>query len=203
MAIETTGLTDSGPILQTMSVDPYLARTLKMDGIVTVVDTANGPATLDAQFGAISQVAMADLIVLSKTDLVSSEYLKQIRDRLTSVNPGARVLDAVKGNGVTNQIWGLAVPPLDPAPVAPHDSRIGAASIILEDPDPICRVRPLARHTDRSQEVRYPAPQRHCLSRIRGHPFCLSRRSTYLLPARASDPVACGRPALAHCGYHA
>ena len=45
--------------------DAYLARTTRMDGVVTVADAANGPATLDAQFEAVSQAAMADLIVLS------------------------------------------------------------------------------------------------------------------------------------------
>jgi len=79
--LNATGLADPGPTLQTMLVDPYLARTLKMDGVVTVVDAANGPATLDAQFEAVSQVTMADLIVLSKTDLASSEDLNQIRGR--------------------------------------------------------------------------------------------------------------------------
>ena len=65
IVIETTGLADPGPILQTLVADAYLARTTRMDGVVTVADAANGPATLDAQFEAVSQAAMADLIVLS------------------------------------------------------------------------------------------------------------------------------------------
>ena len=70
IVIETTGLADPGPILQTFLVDPYLAENFHMDGVVTVVDAATGPDTLNRQFEAVSQVAMADLLVLSKSDLV-------------------------------------------------------------------------------------------------------------------------------------
>ncbi len=72
LLIETTGLADPGPITQTLLVDAILARTTVLDGIVTVADAANGPKTLDAQFEAVSQVAMADLIIVSKTDLITA-----------------------------------------------------------------------------------------------------------------------------------
>lgn len=108
VVIETTGLADPGPILQTMLVDPFLAKLLRMDGVVTVVDASNGPATLDCQFEAVSQVAMADLIVLSKTDLVPAAQLSGLRARLRALNPTARILDAVRGNGVQADLWGLS-----------------------------------------------------------------------------------------------
>lgn len=168
VVIETTGLADPGPILQTMLVDPFLARNVRMDGVVTLADAANGPATLDAQFEAVSQAAMADLIVLSKTDLVPPEQIIMFEERLRGLNPSARILHSVKGNGLGGQLWGLsglrhgAAPadvlawttgraepadPLanlsgfapgaraaEPASFSPHDTRIGTASIILEDP---------------------------------------------------------------------
>ena len=95
--IETTGLADPGPILQTLQVDPVLARQTRLDGVVTVADAANGQATLDAQFEAVSQAAMADLIVLSKTDLVGTEKVAEFEARLKTINPGARILHAVRG----------------------------------------------------------------------------------------------------------
>jgi len=107
IVIETTGLADPGPILQTLLVDPYLARNTRMDGIVTVVDAANGPATLDAQFEAVSQVALADLIILSKTDLVSTVSANTIGDRLRDLNPTARILHATDKGFASNQLWGL------------------------------------------------------------------------------------------------
>lgn len=168
VVIETTGLADPGPILQTLTTDPYLSRTTRMDGIVTVVDAANGPTTLTAQFEAVSQVAMADLIILGKTDLLPPEQWVPFEERLRAINPGARILHAVQGKGVAGSIWGLsglragatpntvlewtstpstASDPLEnlsgllraePAPgrMTPHDTRIGTASIILEDPIP-------------------------------------------------------------------
>ena len=166
IVIETTGLADPGPILQNMLVDPFLARMVRMDGVVTVVDAANGPATMDAQFEAVSQVAMADLVILSKTDLVAPEQTVMLEERLRAINPGVRILHAVKGEGTPDQLWGLsglrhgAAPgdilawtrAADPAPdplanlsglatakpetasISPHDSRIGTASVILDEP---------------------------------------------------------------------
>ncbi len=92
IVIETTGLADPGPILQTLLVDPFLARNTRMDGVVTVVDAVNGPATLDAQFEAVSQVAVADLIVLTKTDLVSEASNKAVTERLRGLNPTADIV---------------------------------------------------------------------------------------------------------------
>lgn len=92
IVIETTGLADPGPILQTLLVDPFLARNTRMDGVVTVVDAVNGPATLDAQFEAVSQVAVADLIVLTKTDLVSEASDKAVTERLRGLNPTADIV---------------------------------------------------------------------------------------------------------------
>mgnify|MGYP000102364053 CR=1 FL=1 len=108
IVIETTGLADPGPILQTLQVDPVLARQTRLDGVVTVADAANGPATLDAQFEAVSQAAMADLIVLSKTDLVAPEQVALLKARLKTINPGARILHAVRGESMPGQLWGLS-----------------------------------------------------------------------------------------------
>lgn len=97
VVIETTGLADPGPILQTLVADPFLARATRMDGVVTVADAANGPATLNAQLEAVSQAAMADLIVLSKTDLVTPEQVVMFEERLRAINPGVRIVHAVRG----------------------------------------------------------------------------------------------------------
>ncbi|MEL7390459.1 MAG: GTP-binding protein [Pseudomonadota bacterium] len=108
IVIETTGLADPGPILQTMLVDRELAETTRMDGVVTVADAANGPATRYAQFEAVSQVAMADLIVLSKTVLVNQKEVKTFKERLRGLNPTAPILDAAKVAGLWGKIWGLS-----------------------------------------------------------------------------------------------
>src|SRR5262252_3218380 len=70
--IETTGLADPAPVLHILMAHPYLVMRYRLDGIVTVVDAVNGPATLDAHAEAIKQVAVADRLVLTKTDLMVS-----------------------------------------------------------------------------------------------------------------------------------
>jgi G3E family GTPase len=94
VVIETTGLADPAPILATLMSDPVAARAYRLDGIVTVVDAVNGTTQLDAQPEAVRQVAVADRIVLSKTDLADPAAL---RERLHRLNPGAPLLAAVHG----------------------------------------------------------------------------------------------------------
>ena len=108
IVIETTGMADPGPILQTLLVDPMLAKTTRMDGVVTVVDAANGPATLDAQFEAVSQVAMADLLILSKTDLVDDAAVLALKRRLRSLNETARMVAYGDDDFSLAAIWGLS-----------------------------------------------------------------------------------------------
>src|ERR1700732_3627493 len=67
--IETTGLAGPAPVLHTVMAHPYLMLRFRVDGVVTLVDTVNGNATLDAHEEAVKQAAMADRLVLSKTDL--------------------------------------------------------------------------------------------------------------------------------------
>ena len=89
--VETTGLADPAPILHTLMRDPLLLRDYALDGVVTVVDAVAGMANLDAQEEARRQVAVADRLVISKTDLADAAVL---RARLSGLNPVARVLDA-------------------------------------------------------------------------------------------------------------
>jgi G3E family GTPase len=142
VVIETTGLADPGPILQTIAADPYLARATRMDGVVTVADAANGPATLDAQFEAVSQAAMADLIVLSKTDLVPPEEVTAFEHRLQSINPGVRILRSVRGAGVPARIWALSGlrPDATPADVLGWARAPAAAA-----PDPLANLSGFAQ----------------------------------------------------------
>jgi G3E family GTPase len=99
--IETTGLADPAPVLHVLMTHPYLVMRYRLDGIVAVVDAVNGAATLDAHAEAVKQVAMADRLVLTKTDLLTSEAsraaLDTLRARLHALNPAAHVLDAAAG----------------------------------------------------------------------------------------------------------
>jgi len=89
VVIETTGLADPAPILQTLMGDPLLLRDYQLDGVVTLVDAVHGMATLDEQPEALRQAAVADRILITKTDLADPAPL---RARLAALNPMAPVL---------------------------------------------------------------------------------------------------------------
>ncbi|MGR3676779.1 MAG: CobW family GTP-binding protein [Paracoccaceae bacterium] len=108
VVIETTGLADPGPIVQTLVNDKDLKRNTRLDGVVTVADAANGMTTLDAQFEAVSQAAGADVIILSKTDAVEPEAVAAIEARLRGLNPTAPIVRAIRGENAHQHMWGLS-----------------------------------------------------------------------------------------------
>ena len=115
VVIETTGLADPAPILHTLIVTPGLGAALRMDGVVTVCDTVNGPATLDAGFESVQQVAMADVLVLSKTDLVTPSQAERFRARLAALAPGARIVTATRGAVPLTELFGHGAPDMNGA----------------------------------------------------------------------------------------
>ena len=93
--IETTGLADPAPVLQSIMAHPALVQAFRLDGVIALVDAVNGAATLDAHIEAVKQVAVADRIVIAKTDLVANPTLLDgLRARLRAINPGAPLIDA-------------------------------------------------------------------------------------------------------------
>jgi G3E family GTPase len=97
VVIETTGLADPASVLHAVMTHPYLVQRYRLDGVVTLVDAVNGSATLDEHREAVKQAAVADRLVLTKTDLAGAEGLALLRARLKALNPGAPILDAAKG----------------------------------------------------------------------------------------------------------
>src|ERR1700722_4295687 len=92
--IETTGLAEPAPILATLMTDPVVASTYRLDGVVTVIDAAAGETNLRDRPEAVRQLAVADRIVLTKTDLADAVPL---RKRIEMINPGAPVIVADHG----------------------------------------------------------------------------------------------------------
>ncbi|MEO0425900.1 MAG: GTP-binding protein [Pseudomonadota bacterium] len=97
LVIETTGLADPAPPIKTLIADPRLVRRYALAGVVTVVDAVNGALTLERHEEAVRQVAVADRIVLTKTDLAGhgayEVALGALVGRLKALAPGAEVLD--------------------------------------------------------------------------------------------------------------
>ncbi len=98
VVLETTGLADPAPILHAIMYHPYLMMRYRLDGVVTLIDAANGEATLDSHEEAVKQAAVADRLVIAKTDLPQgAKRLGALKARLARLNPGALQLDAATG----------------------------------------------------------------------------------------------------------
>src|ERR1700751_4542370 len=97
VVIETSGLADPAPILHAVMSDDALAERLMLAGVVTTVDAIHGAETLERHPESIKQVAVADRLVLTKTDLVVENPVA-LADRLAVLNPSAPVLSACFGD---------------------------------------------------------------------------------------------------------
>jgi G3E family GTPase len=92
IVIETTGLADPVPILATLSVDPMLKYHFRIGNIIAVVDVPNGAHNIETYPESARQVAVADRIIISKSDLANHEAIDRLRDVLTRINPAAEAV---------------------------------------------------------------------------------------------------------------
>lgn len=98
IVIETTGLADPAPVLHAVMMHPYLVQRFRLDGVVTVVDAINGAVTIAAHDEAVKQIAVADRVILSKTDLVDDgAALEKLKAEIGRLNPGAPILTGAHG----------------------------------------------------------------------------------------------------------
>ena len=98
VVVETTGLADPAPILLTILSDELIHLWVVLDSVVTVVDAFNGNGQLDTHFESVKQAAVADRIVLSKTDIADKPKIEGIRKRLEKLNPGAKIQEVSHGD---------------------------------------------------------------------------------------------------------
>jgi G3E family GTPase len=149
VVIETSGLADPAPILHAVMSDDALAERLTLAGVVTTVDAVHGADTLERQPESIKQVAVADRLVLTKTDLVAENFA--LADRLAALNPSAPVLPASFGDIDPARLFDTRI--WDPSGKLPgaaeqlhehhgahdrnrHDERIACFALIREQPIP-------------------------------------------------------------------
>ncbi|AOG08589.1 CobW family GTP-binding protein [Agrobacterium sp. RAC06] len=93
VVIETTGLADPAPVMQSVMGHPSIAQHFDLDGVVTVVDAVNGLSTIDAFPEAYKQVAVADRLILTKKTLADEAAVSAITQRLRTLNPRAPITD--------------------------------------------------------------------------------------------------------------
>ena len=98
VVIETTGLADPAPLVFTVVTDPMLQHHFRIDSVVTTVDAVNGPLHFDRHPVSRKQVALADEIIITKTDLALPDTIAMLRERLRRDNPAARMTTAILGD---------------------------------------------------------------------------------------------------------
>ncbi len=144
--IETTGLADPVPIMQTVVADEHVAPRFEMDGVVTLVDAVNGMAQLDQQREAVKQAAVADRLLLTKADIQPPD--SALLARLARLNAGAEVLTVSRGAIAPGKLFGASLRPDAgrdalkrwlPAPdetayTPVHDGDVRACSFYLDEP---------------------------------------------------------------------
>ena len=97
LLIETTGLADPAPVLQTLMAEPMLTTYYRLSALVSAVDAANGADTLDTHPEAVKQAALASLFLLTKSDIAAPEEIARTEARLRAINPHAPVERVVAG----------------------------------------------------------------------------------------------------------
>lgn len=158
--IETTGLADPAPILHTLIEMPVVAARFSLSGVITTVDALHGWRQLDAQFESVKQAAVADRIVITKTDQADDRAnavaVARLEERLAALNPSVRILKAANGMidagllldtglyqadgkspDVAKWLGMAAYRPIANSPAAdpsPHDARIRSFAVTFDDP---------------------------------------------------------------------
>ena len=157
--IETTGIADPAPVLDNLLHDNWVRARYRIDGVVTTVDAVFGMGQLDEHFEAVKQVAVADILLLTKTDLAAADAVMALRERLATLNPAADIVPVTNGeldpaliqnlglwNAKTQSLEGArwlkhhryqpasAGPPGGKPRTQPHDARIQTFSVVLDTP---------------------------------------------------------------------
>jgi G3E family GTPase len=119
--VETTGLADPAPIVQLLLNNPLLSHFVRLDSIVTTVDAVHGEQQLDAHAEAVKQAAIADRLLLTKTDLAATDAIAPLHARLTRLNPAATLTAVRNGEIEPDRLFGAAL--FDPARKSPDVRR--------------------------------------------------------------------------------
>jgi len=107
--VETTGLADPAPIVQLLLNNPLVSHFVRLDAVVTTVDAVNGVRQIDEHAEAVKQAALADRLLLTKTDMASPEATVDLQSRLAVLNPGAARHVVTNGEIAPDALFGAAL----------------------------------------------------------------------------------------------
>ncbi|MBN9056691.1 MAG: GTP-binding protein [Rhizobiales bacterium] len=108
VVLETTGLADPTPIVHTLMTEESLYRIYQLDAVVTTVDAQHGLHQIDAHFEPAKQIAIADRLIVTKSDLTEPGAVDALERRLRALNPAGQIRRAVKGDIAPSELIGLA-----------------------------------------------------------------------------------------------
>ena len=177
--VETTGLADPAPVAQTFFVDQDVADRTRLDAIVTVADAVHLDGQLGEHHEAEEQVAFADVVLLNKTDLVDSDRLGGVEDRIRRINPYAKIIRTERCGASLDEVIGLNAFSLDRVlEVEPdfltsdhdheHDDDVKSLSLVSEEPLDLEKVPDLVRRRSfRPADRTSCAPRASSISRAR------------------------------------
>jgi len=159
VVIETTGLADPAPVLQTLMSEPTVTARYSLAGVVTTVDAVHGSGQLDEHPEPVKQAAVADVVVMTKIDIAPPESVAALRARLHRISPAAPILEVVEGDVDPDRLFAgfgtaddlsMRLDRIEGAPangathdhlhqrggldVNRHDDRIAAVSVIRDQP---------------------------------------------------------------------
>ena len=95
--VETTGIADPTPIIDTLINDRWISARFQLQGVVTTVDAVLGELQLDSYQEALKQVAVADRLILTKTDLAKPGQVEALKARIEALNSSAPLITVIKG----------------------------------------------------------------------------------------------------------
>lgn len=107
VVLETTGLADPTPIVHTLMTEERVYRSYQLDAVVTTVDGQHGLSQLDEQFEPAKQIAIADRIIITKSDIAPAADVLRLEGRLRALNRTAKIMRAVKGDVAPSELIGL------------------------------------------------------------------------------------------------
>ena len=152
LVIETTGLADPGPVMESFLANPMLSRCFRLACVATTIDVPYADRHLDEYYEAVRQVAMADRILITKDDLADAEQTASVEARLRRVNPSAEIVRAKdadpslvfepaaplsRGGRTTTYRQAPAQSPrpaLDHGGGGLHEQRVASFTVVLDEP---------------------------------------------------------------------
>jgi G3E family GTPase len=137
VVIESSGLADPFPVLSTLKADPVLRHHFRAGAVITTVDAVNGLSQIERHIESIRQLAVADQLVLTKTDLTDAISIERLLTRARQINPDAPVTRAAEFNARALLDQGARIRSFradDDSAVSNHATRIRSFVVTMSEP---------------------------------------------------------------------